>query len=205
MFVLFLIVVMTINSSNHISNHNIILALAITFVVSILFIGVNSVLREKIKDAVNYEGRYNVKEYWGGRGFRELIWDCAIHQINEHPLIGTGLGDQQEAMELCYRKHRYQQLLMKGNTFNAHNIFLQVTIASGFIGLALFILAFAFPVFYSIRNKHWLYLYFTFLILGTGLTESHFNRNAIISLFAFFSPLILIVTLNRKNENTSDT
>lgn len=203
--VLSLVVLMIINSRKQISNKIIISTLAISLFGSILFININSVLREKIKDAVNYEGRYDVREYWGGRGFRELIWDCAWHQIKDHPLIGTGIGDQQDDMELCYRKHRYQQLLIKGNTFNAHNIFLQVVIASGLIGLILFILAFAYPIFYSIRNKHWLYLYFAFLILGTGMTESHFNRNAVVSLFAFFSPLILILTLNPKHENTSDT
>ena len=156
-----------------------------------------------MKDAVNYENKYDVNEYWGGRGFRELIWDCAWHLIKENPVVGTGFGDQQDEMVLCYKKHRYQQLLLKGNVFNTHNLFLQIWVASGTIGLFLFVLAFYYPSSFAFKRKKWLYLYFMLLILGTGITESHFNRNAIVSLFALFNPLIFYLTI--ADESTSDS
>ena len=197
------ILLFIITQFRHLRKRSLIFVISALIFGSAIFLGLNSVLREKFKDAINYEDQYDIKDYWGGRGFRELIWHCALEIAEEHPMIGVGFGDQQDEMELCYRKHRYQQLLFKGNTFNAHNIFLQILIASGVIGLVLFIMSFFYPVFLTIRRNEWLYVYFLILILGTGLTESHFNRNAIVSLFAFFNPLIFFLAIG--NENTSDT
>lgn len=163
----------------------------------------NRVLRDKVKEAVNLENRFDVRQHWGGRGFRELIWNCAAHVIQEHPVLGVGLGDQKAALDLCYRKYRYEALLFNNNNFNAHNVFLQVMIATGTSGLLFFLLAFAYPVRITLKKGHGLYLVFVLMILGTGLTESHFNRNAIVSLFAFLNPLLWFVC--NPDESSSNT
>ncbi len=108
-------------------------------------------------------------------------------------------------MDLCYRQHRYEQLLHQGNNFNAHNLFLQITISSGFIGLLFFLAAFLYPCMIAIQHRNWEYLFFILILLGTGITESHFNRNAVVLLFAFLNPLIFVLDLKTKDENTPDT
>ncbi|MDC6353200.1 MULTISPECIES: O-antigen ligase family protein [unclassified Robiginitalea] len=155
-------------------------------VLAVVFVFSNRALIEKFKDAVNFEGQYEVTEYWGGRGFRELIWDCTAHVIEANPALGTGYGDQQTELELCFRRHRYQALLLKGNTFNAHNLFLQITLATGLVGLVLFLTSLVYATSRLWNREATIYFAFLVLFLGTSLTESHFNRNAIVLLFAFF-------------------
>lgn len=178
--------------------------LAVLFLFLILVTGLsNRVLREKVKEAINLENRFDVQEVWGGRGFRELIWNCAWHVISEHPVVGVGYGDQKNELDLCYRKYRYEALLFNHKNFNAHNLFFQVTIATGSLGLLFFLLAFGFPILSTLKRGQVLYLVFVLMILGTGLTESHFNRNAIVSIFAFFNPLLWF--LCSSDESSSDT
>ena len=177
---------------------------ALVFLVLVLATALsNRVLRDKVKEAVNLENRFDVREYWGGRGFRELIWNCASHVIGEHPIVGVGYGDQKAELDLCYRKYRYEALLFNQNNFNAHNLFLQVLIATGGLGLLFFLLAFGYPVLLTLKKGQGLYLVFVLMILGTGLTESHFNRNAIVSIFAFINPLLWF--LCNRDESPSDT
>lgn len=173
------------------------IGLAVVFVIS------NRALMEKFRDAVNFEGHYEVTEYWGGRGFRELIWDCAAHVIEANPVFGAGYGDQQAELELCFRRHRYQALLLKGNTFNAHNLFLQITLATGLLGLALFLIALGYATCRLWKQGAIVYFAFLILFLGTSLTESHFNRNAIVLLYAFFHAFFYFKF--SAYERTSDT
>lgn len=156
------------------------------------------ILEEKIKEAINYQDDYNVKSNWGGRGFRELIWNCSIHLFREHPVIGTGFGDQQAELDLCYKKYRYNMLLIKGNVFNAHNIYLQVLIGTGIIGLFFFLMSLTYPIFVVGKSPPF-YIYFILMVMLFGLTESYFNRNAFVSLFAFFNPLILFSIFSKRN------
>ena len=157
---------------------------------NIAALGSSEIMKEKLKEAINYQDDYNVKDTWGGRGFRELIWNCSLHVFRENLFIGTGFGDQQEELDLCYRKYRYNMLLIKGNVFNAHNIFLQVLIGTGIIGLLIFLLSLIYPIFIIGKSPPF-YTYFILIVMLLGLTESYFNRNAFISLFAFFNPLIM--------------
>lgn len=173
------------------------------FGVSVLVLVLNRALMEKFREAINYGNQYEVTEVWGGRGFRELIWDCAWHTLSENPWIGVGYGDQQQVMNRCYREHRYQPLLLKGNNFNAHNLFLQTGIATGAVGVLLLLLAIGYPLVLLRGKKAGLYYIFILMIFLTGLTESHFNRNAIVLLFAFFNSFLLYLHLN--DEGTSNT
>ncbi len=167
------------------------------------FVALNPILKDKFKEAINFEGRYDIEENWGGRGFRELIWNCALHVTTANPVIGVGLGDQKAELDYCYRQYRYQPLLVAGNNFNAHNVFLQALMTTGFIGLFLLFLAIGYPLLCSLKTGNTVYLLFILLFFGTGLTESHFNRNAMILLFSFFNPLIWFAL--RTYESTADS
>jgi len=179
------------------------LATLFLIVLSGVLVVTNPILQTKVKEAVNYNNQYDITEYWGGRGFRELIWNCAAHLVKQEPILGVGIGDQQTQMELCYKKYRYKQLYFKNNIFNCHSLFFQTMVATGLVGLIALLVAFFYPMMVLLLQKEWLFFILATLILGTGITESHFNRNAIVSVYAFFAPIIYFTILKDENTSTS--
>lgn len=150
----------------------------------------NSFFSNKLKEAFAYEQYEN--SFWGGRGMRFLIWGCAVKVIEENPVIGVGVGDQRDTLTLCYNVYMMDEILFKGGASkNAHNIFLQIGIATGLIGIFLFLLSFVLPVYWSyIYNKFYL-IFVTFFILS-ALTESYLERNLSIAFYSFFNMLCFL-------------
>ena len=120
---------------------------------------------------------------------RVLIWDCALKVMANNPVWGVGVGDDLDELTLCYKVYQYNQLLVQGNNFHAHNIFLQAVVRAGWLGLIVLLVSLLFTVWNSYRNKNWLYLLFVSIFLFCGLTESYFQVNAGVLFFAFFAGL----------------
>jgi O-antigen ligase len=175
------------------------------FIVSIILtfnFQFNKVFNEKIKEAINYQDKYNIEEKWGGRSMRYLIWDCALKVIDENVVYGTGIGDQQDELTLCYKMYMRDQLLFnKDSVKNAHNIFLQIGLSSGLIGIILFLISFLYPIIKT--NKNSIYVYFVVLFLAAGFTESYLERNVSIAFFSFFNSICFLIPNNY--ENTPST
>lgn len=162
-------------------------------IISIFNFQFNKVFNEKIKEAIGNEVKNNNEAYWGGKGMRYLIWDCAIKVINENKLLGTGIGDQQDELTLCYKIYMRDQLLYnKDSPKNAHNIFLQIGISSGILGMILFAFSFIYPLILKIRTNS-IYIYFSLLFLIAGFTESFLERNVSVAFFSFFNVLCFLI------------
>ena len=150
----------------------------------------NSFFNNKLMEALSYEQHEN--SFWGGRGMRLLIWDCSVKVIKENPLFGVGVGDQQDVLTLCYNVYMMDEILYKGGeTKNAHNIFLQIGLATGLVGICLFLASFLFPVIWSI-NSNSIYGFFVLFFILAGLTESYLERNVSIAFFSFFNMLCFL-------------
>lgn len=175
----------------------------------ILIIGTNykfnRVFSEKVNEAINFDNRYDVNEYWGGRGMRLLIWDCAYKVIKANQLMGVGIGDQQDELTLCYKIYMMDQLLYnKQIRFNAHNIFLQAGLSSGVTGLFVFLLGILLSIKISYRYSN-LFLFYSLIFMLSGLFESYLERNLTVAFYALFNPVIFAMALSEKNEDTPGT
>jgi O-antigen ligase len=149
----------------------------------------SSLAQQKWKEIYQYD-QFQGSAYWGGTGMRVLIWDCALKVMANNPVWGVGVGDDLDELTLCYKVYQYNQLLVQGNNFHAHNIFLQAGVRAGWLGLIVLLVSLLFTVWNSYRNKNWLYLLFVSIFLFCGLTESYFQVNAGVLFFAFFAGLL---------------
>lgn len=173
------------------------LGLSTIVVIVVLNWKFNTIFNTKVQEAIEYNSENN----WGGRGMRFSIWDCTINVIQDNKLFGVGIGDQQDELTLCYKIYMKDQLLLKGRNYNAHNIFLQITLSVGILGLLLFLLSFIYPFIKSINNNPF-YICFITVFIISGLTESYLERNVNIAFFSFFNVVSFFAI---QNENITDT
>jgi len=147
----------------------------------------NPYFGDKMEKVVSYGQESSRDRYWGG--MRESIWDCAIRVIKTDPIIGVGVGDQKDQLELCYKIYMHNRLFANNNSFNAHNIFLQVLLATGLLGAIMFLLSFGYMSRLAILSNNMYYIIFVGVFVLSGLTESYLERNLTMAFFSFFNSL----------------
>ncbi|MEX0291182.1 MAG: O-antigen ligase family protein [Flavobacteriaceae bacterium] len=137
--------------------------------------------------SLDKEARYDYKT-------RSLCWDAALELIQEKPLLGYGLGDTQKALNKVYAEKEYKVPLAEN--FNAHNLFMQLWLENGLIGLLLLILIFGllFKKAFGTKEPLGFILMILAIFLINGLFESFFSRFSGISFFAFFISFIYTQT-----------
>ncbi len=124
-----------------------------------------------------------------GKDSRLSMWNCAKNPIWDNWFLGVGVGDVTDVLVKEYSVNNLEAAVKYRH--NAHNIFLQVVLATGMFGLVTFILIFYYLISSSFTNRDYLLLFFVLLILISGLTESTFNRSAGIMFFSFFSTIYI--------------
>lgn len=117
------------------------------------------------------------------------FWKTAGAIILQHPFVGVGTGD----MPATY-KQQYENMKTKLSPewrLRAHNQYLAIAVAFGFIGLAYFIFALFYSVLY--KKKFLDYFYFTFWLIAilSMFTEDTLETQPGATFFAFFSALFL--------------
>ena len=127
---------------------------------------------------------------------RIAIWEVSSDLIKKEPIIGYGTGDVKDVLMDEYKTNNYNFLYYK--RLNAHNQYIQMTIAVGIIGLLLFLLSVYYPVRLIFRSKNMLYAGFLFLVGFNFLTESVLETQAGVVFYALFNALLYF-----NNHNTS--
>lgn len=147
----------------------------------------NPYFGEKMEEVVNYS-QVNIKDkYWGG--MRQSIWDCTIKVIKTDPIIGVGVGDQKDQLELCYKIYMHNRLFVMNNNFNTHNIFLQIFLGTGALGVMMFLFSLGYMIRMAFLSNNWYYIIFVGVFILAGLTESYFERNLTVAFFSFYNCL----------------
>jgi len=121
--------------------------------------------------------------------YRLAEWSCAVDVIKEYPLLGTGAGQNREALFNAYEKRGFWKGLAQG--FNCHNQYVETTLATGFLGLFFLLLMLIVYGKIAIQNKDWLSLSTLLFFAMSMLTESMFERAWAVLLFTFYFPLML--------------
>lgn len=122
--------------------------------------------------------------------YRLAEWLCASDVIKEHPIIGTGLGDNHEALMQAYRDREFLNGLE--HRFNAHNQYLETTIATGFIGLILLLLYLWGYGQMAYKQGDFLLLSCLLFFAISMLTESMLERVWAVNLLAIFFSIQLL-------------
>jgi len=104
---------------------------------------------------------------------RIMIWKVSLKIIADNMITGVGTGDVKDVLLENYQKYGIKGAYEK--RLNAHNQFLQTFIALGLPGILLFLFMFVYPVYYSIRKKNLLYVFFILLVMINLLVESMFE------------------------------
>ena len=131
---------------------------------------------------------------------RMAFWKSAIEVFRENPVFGHGVGTAQEMMNQEQQKVlEWSDQWVNYSNFNAHNLYLQLMIETGIVGIALFLLAvvwFLYRLNDYPRDLKFLGYSFMVLFCVHSISESMFNRYVGIAFFTFFYSLIL--TLNNQ-------
>ena len=129
-------------------------------------------------------------------GGRLAMWDIAIDVWQEHPIIGTGLGDFDQEIESRQSQGVYPKIPVFSST---HNIYLQALATTGTVGFLALCFALViqpFRVFYDASKEKLtpaslggLMLVVAYAVFG--LTESWILRSPVVAIY-----LIYLVTLS---------
>jgi O-antigen ligase len=165
-----------------------ILFVAITFIASALFfLFSDSIPAARMRNVVSVLTATNEidKTTSESNAVRLLIWKESLNLIKQKPILGYTPGDANDALYQAYEKQGLTGALEK--KLNAHNQFLQTTIGLGGIGFLILLGMIFYSVWFGIKSKNELQLFFGLLITMNFLVESMLQTSAGILFFVFFA------------------
>ncbi len=136
----------------------------------------------------------DVSEGDGGLVTRFAIWRGAIKVIEKNFLLGVGLDNEKEHLAREFKKNNATYLIQIQN--NAHNQFLSYMIGTGIIGVILLCAFFLIILKNAYSKQCWFYFEFVAIFFIVSMTESIFNRDLGVSIFAFFNTLLFLKYVN---------
>jgi O-antigen ligase len=125
------------------------------------------------------------------------FWRAAVNIIKENPIFGVGVGDVNNAM--VERYDIMNSPLDAWWKLRAHNQYLSIAVASGFIGLLFFLIVLIYPFFVNIRSHRYLYIVFFIISTVSMMTEDLLETQAGITFFIFFWTVLLFGYRFRRN------
>ncbi len=129
---------------------------------------------------------------------RIYIWKASVNVLKSHLLIGVGVGNVQDYLQ---KEYDTQVKVLKGDKYNCHNEFFQISLENGLFGLSVFLL-FLFVIFLqALRTKNLLLIAFLLLIVVNFLFESMLSRVAGVMFFSFFLSLLVFADIENDKEN----
>lgn len=135
----------------------------------------------------NYNYDFDASQ-WNGANIRMAIWYCGWQLAGEHLLTGTGLGDKKDDLVKVYKRNNF--IFGYTGQRNLHNTYLDVLVAFGVLGFALFVLAyFVLPLCSSIRSRDLLGFFILIELMWQLLPESYLDRSVGCMEVAFFITL----------------
>ena len=113
------------------------------------------------------------------------LWTSSIRCIKNAPFFGYGIGDRKDILLNQYEKDNLKNSLKKKH--NAHNQYLDTSIAIGIIGALFLSLLFSIPLMWAFKEQNYIYFVFLLICLGSLITESMLERQAGIFFMLFFN------------------
>lgn len=114
----------------------------------------------------------------------------------DHPLIGVGTGDVNQAFLKKYEET--QSPIALNWRLRAHNQFLTFAVTFGTIGLIWFLISIVYPIVKGLRRLDYFYFIFLFIALLSMLNDDTLESQAGVTFYAFFNALFWF---NRKEPS----
>ncbi|WOD45050.1 O-antigen ligase family protein [Hwangdonia lutea] len=156
----------------------------------IIFAPLQVRVNEIFKSKFELPTKGNDIESYNSINVRNGIYVCAFATIKENILFGVGVGDSQDSLNKCY-KDKIGAKIYTWEDYNTHNQYLFFFLASGIIGLLLFLILIYINFNQALAIKHKEYLYFIIIICLISLTENILSRSDGVMFFSLFSGLFL--------------
>jgi len=119
---------------------------------------------------------------------RLQIWQSVIQVVGNNWILGVGTGDSQAELDKSYNKKNCAFATF--HHCNAHNQYLQETVAFGIPGLIIFLLCLLVPFYSYLHSKdHALYCVFLLVFAIVCMSESILQLSKGIILYSFFNAL----------------
>jgi O-antigen ligase len=131
-----------------------------------------------------------LKEYSGpgdnqnGLAARIFIWHSALNLIKEKPVLGYGLKGAEDELIKQYQSRRFE--IGIPDKYNSHNQYMETTLKSGIIGLALMLAIFIIPLLEGIRQKKLLLVLMVIHFMIVSLVEGTLEMQQEIIFYCFF-------------------
>ena len=143
---------------------------------------------------------YSLGKSWGGKALRVAIWKCSAGILKNHLLIGVGTGDVQDSLQQAYDNRKFY-FASRYNRYNAHNEYLQITLANGLPGLLILLSCIIYPLLHYKRNFSGnIYLLFLLLFTVAALSESILEINKGITWYSFFNSIFAFCYLKSNQQ-----
>ncbi len=116
------------------------------------------------------------------------LWKTSFQLIKENPVFGVGTGDVKKAFQDQFIQNNS---MLKDSGLRSHNQYLSITVALGFVGLAVFLFSLLYP---ATVLKMWSYspYFYLFVIMSMSmLWEDTIESQVGVTTFAFFSSIYL--------------
>lgn len=127
------------------------------------------------------------------------VWKVSFYLIRQNPLLGFGPGDVKEEL---VREYKNRNMLFAAKyTLNAHNQYLQTSLANGILGLLILVALLLGGIFNAIKTgNRFLFVLLIISVIGF-MFESMLETQAGIVFFVFFYLLFILHDYNYKSIN----
>lgn len=160
-----------------------------------LTLAVNPNPLNKTKEMLEYnfslpKGDYNYNfESVSSQQIRNGIYFCSYILIKDSWLIGYGVGDVDKELQRCY-KENLESNVFQMFSYNSHNQYLQVWLASGIFGLILFVCSLMYLLYMAVKRHSPLLLVLLLFVFVCMLTENIFSRHDGVLVYTFFCSML---------------
>lgn len=143
------------------------------------------------ENSIHLDADQSLGRSWGGKALRISIWKCSWDIISANWLTGVGSGDVQAELQRAYEKRQFY-FASRYNSYNAHNQYIQETLAHGIIGLLIFLACVCAPlvVYFNNQSKA-TYVLFLLCFAFICITESLLELNKGIIWYSFFNSIFI--------------
>lgn len=160
---------------------------------AVFFILQNQHLTNRFRYIQNLNYDYTQTKNWNGASVRLAIWNSALDVINEHKILGVGVGDEDDELLKSYKNNGF--MFAYELNYVAHNQFVQILLATGLLGFLIYLATFIYLFYQSFQYKNLLIFSLAFVLLLTGFTESFLRMQSGLVFFV----VMIFLTLHLEN------
>lgn len=176
--------------------------IVLIFIISFIAVNKSETLKRRIAESFSALSEKQVQNDndLETTSLRKVIWKSSFKLIKAN-VFGYGTGDVNNVLSEQYKKDG--NLKAEHKHLNAHNQFLQTTLALGIFGLFVLLAMLIYPIFSLTGIQKIIFIFFIISIIVFCLTESILETQSGIIFFAFF--FCFIVSGNNINEQEQIT